>query len=245
MRTALAILIACAAFAASLICLVVLDETFGSGEIEASIVAAVLAALLAPSFLVIAAGVIAAPKAGLRSHVLDSVRGNVPHIAGKWASTAFIGFSACLLAVLVSATIRFLSPVSFTAEYQWRDLTMTDGVELVAEFFIAAIFCWVGLLSILAWICLKIFGTARRTFALAVAIAVLEGLGLGLVALVSLYLDYPLDLAVMAESLAWCIATVTCAWLYVTRTLEHGLLALAWFPALILTLQPLWVYLGV
>ncbi len=245
MRITLAILIAFAAFGVSLACAFILGGTFEGVEIDFSILATGLLLILAIPFILLAGGVVAAPKVGLRSYILDKARGHAQPIAGQWVSTVFIGLVVCLLAVLASGAIQALSPQSFSTEKHWHDTTVADGIQLAAELLATALLCWIGLLNILAWICLKVFGEARRTFALAAAIFVIEGLGLGLIALLSPYLDYPFDLAVAADILAWSVATIVCAWLYVTRTLEHGLLALMWFPALIVALRPLWDYLGV
>lgn len=247
MRIVLAILIACAAFGASLAGLLVLNGgfTLTDDDVDGSILVAVLLTVLIPSFLMIAGGVIAAPKAGLRSHVLDYVRGEAPPITGGWKSTAFIGFIACLLTVLVSAAIQVSSPQSFLAEEHWHETTVTDAIELAVDFLATGIVCWVGLLNLLAWACLKFFGTARRDLALATAVALMESLCWGLAAFLMIYLDDSFDLAMIAEGLVWSVATIVCAWLYVTRTLEHGILALMWLPVMILALRPLWDHLGI
>ncbi|SCY50734.1 hypothetical protein [Microvirga guangxiensis] len=245
MRVVLAILIAYVAFGASLSCFLKLEDTFQSIEIDPLTLTALFATFLVPSLLIIAGGVITAPKAGLRSHILDSVRGNLMLVPGQWAGTAFIGLVVCLLAMLASAAIHVLSPASFATEENWRDITVMEAIKLAAVSLAMVVLGWVGLLNLLAWICLRIFGMARRNLALAAAIVLAESLYWGLIAILIIYLDYPFDLAMMADGFIWSSVTIMGAWLYVTRTLEHGVLALMWIPILTLALRPLWTHLGI
>jgi hypothetical protein len=72
-----------------------------------------------------------------------------------------------------------------------------------------------------------------------------EVLGFGLAVALASVVELPLDLASIGDSVAWTLLTIVCAWLYVTRTLEHGVLALMWAPVVIIVFRPLWAYLAI
>jgi len=251
LRTFLAILTACAAFTMSLAALFPFAEFSipkKSEALDPAYVAILLTSalgFLAVFWIVIAGGVLAMQKTGLRSHALDRIRGNAPPKPGRWMQTALIGLVACLPAAFASAAIRTWWPGSFTEEPGWRDYGIGDVLERAAAHLCAGMIGWVGLLNLFALGCLKAFGAERRMCALAVAIALTELLGLGAAAALAAPLDEPLGIAVCAEAAAWSLLTITGAWLYVTRALEHGLLALMWSPVVIIALRPLWAHLGI
>jgi hypothetical protein len=251
LRTFLAILTACAAFVVPAVCYFVFEGIFTPGEDEA-FDALYIAALLTSTlgiltlfWALIAGGVLVAPRTGLRSHVIDRIRGEAPPPPGGWLQAALIGLAACLPAAFAAAAIRAWSPGSFTDETCWRDFAMKDALEMASTDFAGGIAGWLGLLNLVAWSCLKAFGAGRRMLAMAVAVVLSELLAFGLLAALTVLFDEPLSLATYAESAAWSLLTIVGAWLYVTRTLEHGLLAVMWAPVVILAFRPLWAHLGI
>jgi hypothetical protein len=251
LRTFLAILTACAAFAVPLVCLLPLGELFTpdeDGALEPIYIAVLLLTTLgffALFWAFIAGGVLVAPRTGLRSHVIDRIRGEAPPPPGGWIQAALIGLAACLPATFAAAAIRAWSPESFTDETCWRDFAMKDALEMALTNFEGGIAGWLGLLNLLAWGLLKAFGAERRVLALAVAIVLAELFGFGLLAALTVLLDEPLSLPIFAEAAAWSLLFMTGAWLYVKRTLEHGLLALIWAPVVVMAFRPLWAHLGI
>lgn len=251
MRTFLAILTACAVFAAPLAALLPFGEIFPPGEDEASdpVFVAVLPTsvlgLLGLCWIPIAGGVLAMPGTGLRSHVFDRIRGDPSPAPGGWARATLIGFAAGLAAVCASAAIRAWSPEAPMEEIRWRDFGIKDALDFAAMLLAAGMIGWVGLLNLSAVICLKALGTGRRMYALAAAIVLTELLCFGGVAASAALLEEPTGLATYAEALSLSLLTVAGAWLYATRTLEHGLLALMGAPVVILAFRPLWAHLGI
>jgi hypothetical protein len=251
LRTLLAILAACVAFTVALAALFPVEEIFTEAQDEASdqIYMAVLLTsvlgVLALLWCLIASGILVAPTTGLRSHILERIRGNAAPASGGWVQAALVGLVACLIAAFVSAAIRTWSPDSFTEETCWRDFGFEDAVELAAAHFAGGIVVWLGILNLVLWGCLRAFGARRRTHAMAAAIVLTELLCFGLVAALTTLLVEPISLAIYAEAAAWSILSVIGAWLYATRTLEHGLLAMMWAPVVIVALRPLWAHLGI
>lgn len=251
LRIFLAILTACAAFAVPLASALLAEGIFTPEEdetLDPIFIAVLLTSAL--GFLVlfwalIAGGVLVTQRTGLRSHVLDRIRGEASPAPGGWIRAAFVGLAAGLSATFASASIRSWSPGSFTDETFWRDFGIEDALEWAALYFAAGIVGWVGFLNLFAWGCLKAFGTERRMQALAAAVVLAESLGFGALAALTALFDEPLSPAVYAEAASWSLLTVAAAWLYVTHTLEHGLLALMWPPVVIMACRPLWAHLGI
>jgi hypothetical protein len=251
LRTFLAILTACAAFAVPLVCFFLSEGIFTPGEDEAfdlvylAVLLTSILGFLSLFWALIAGGVLVTPTTGLRSHVLNRIRGDAPPAPGGWLQAALIGLAASLPATFASAAIRVWSPASFTEETCWRDYDIADALQLAAVHFSGGIAGWLGLLNLFAWGCLKAFGAERRMHALALAIVLAELLISGLLIALTIPLIEPLSLAAYLEAAAWSLLTIAGAWLYVTRTLEHGLLALMWAPVVILAFRPLWAHLGI
>lgn len=245
MRTFLAVLAACAAFALSAAGVILSDPDLILEEDSGWIFIALFLAFLIPFCLMIAGGVLVAPKVGLRSHILDRIRGIAAPPSGGWAHAVLIGLIASVSSIFAAAAIRTLSPDSFPKEDLWHGKDLMGALELVSSHLLGAILCLVGLLNLLAYICIRMFGGLRRSTILIVAIGLMEAICFGLVILLLVPLEYPLTFATFADLAASSIASIACAWLYVTRSLEHGVLALMWSPVVIMVFQPLWAFLGI
>jgi hypothetical protein len=248
LRTFLAITVACAAFIAALACAVPYDELRSVAESEGvslSFLLFVFGWIVSPCLPLIAGGVFVMPAAGLHSHILDCIRKTPAPRRGGWFQSALIGGGASLITVAASAILRMSSPESFADETCWRDFTAKDTIEWMAVLVAMMILGWAGILSPLARMGLWLLGATRRTLVLTCSVILTEVILLALTKCLAFLAEIEFDTVMLAEGVAWSILTITCAWLYVTRSLEHAMLALLPAPVIILMLSPLWAYLGI
>jgi hypothetical protein len=207
--------------------------------------AIVLVPFLLLCLILVAAGVLVMPNIGLQSHLLDRIRGTARPRPGGWLGAALAGIAVGVMGALFSAAIRAAWPASFEDETAWSAYGLVEIVNETAGYVLSALIAYAGLLSLIVWIFLKSFKTAQRRYLLASAVTVNEVLGLALMLLAPLLVDEASKPGVIAETVAWTPLSILSASLYVTRSLEHGLLALLCGPVVILALRPLWSYFAI